>query len=492
MVINSVTLKNFQLFKNQTINLSQLNLVTGINLDSMDEVGTFSGNGAGKSTVLNAILFGLFGEVSEINLKDLIKQGTKEATVKLECSLGKESLVIIRTIPNSLKILLNGNEVRPNTSTIAQSYLNEVLGTDFQHFRTYNCVDNKKGIDLLGLGITSLRKALMDFVNTEFPPIRQSLLSQKLDRETYNVDKKLYTFYLSDKKTLTLTSGLTKLNGELCSVHKDFEETVDLLNKIQVDIATKEKIVSYKEAEEKKVEEGICPILHQKCEKIGTKLPVAEKKISKAEIKTTQKEIKELQKVLEAEKENHVYLGGIYDGLEAKIAKTKDFIMKLKEAQKFSAYKYTAKDVQLYADAIKVLDSFSSYYITDWLSNLGVIINDLLKDLNLSVEFSIDKDFIKINNDGQLLNYSQLSSGQKKFLGTVFKIGILLQEGTAEGILLFDEGIGDLDFINFAKLLSILKNLRFQSIIIYQNCPKTIKEVTYIDIERQKGESKLK
>jgi protein tyrosine/serine phosphatase len=40
-------------------------------------------------------------------------------------------------------------------------------------------------------------------------------------------------------------------------------------------------------------------------------------------------------------------------------------------------------------DSIKILDSFSSYYITEWLSNLGIILNDLLRDLNLSVEFSI-------------------------------------------------------------------------------------------------------
>ena len=158
----------------------------------------------------------------------------------------------------------------------------------------------------------------------------------------------------------------------------------------------------------------------------------------------------------------------------------------------YAAYKYTKEDVQLYADSVKILDSFSSYYITEWLSNLQIIINDLLKGLNLSVEFSVEKDFIRINNAGQELNYSQLSSGQKKFLGTIFKIGILLQEGINEGILLFDEGLGDIDQINFYKLIEILKGLNFQCVIIYQNVDKSIIDVNFINVERKEGISTIK
>jgi hypothetical protein len=115
-----------------------------------------------------------------------------------------------------------------------------------------------------------------------------------------------------------------------------------------------------------------------------------------------------------------------------------------------------------------------------------------LKGLNLSVEFSVEKDFIKINNAGQILNYNQLSSGQKKFLGTVFKVGILLQEGITSGILLFDEGLGDIDQVNFYKLIEILKGLNFQCVIIYQNIDKSIKDVNYINVKRKEGISVIK
>jgi DNA repair exonuclease SbcCD ATPase subunit len=159
----------------------------------------------------------------------------------------------------------------------------------------------------------------------------------------------------------------------------------------------------------------------------------------------------------------------------------------MKEALKFSSYKYTRQDVLLYEEAIKTLDSFSAHFIKEWLENLSIIINSLLKGLNLSVEFSVEKDFIKLRNNGQELSYSQISGGQRKFLGVIFKLGILLQEGVNSGVLLFDEGLGEMDFVNLYKLIDVLKGLNFQSIIIYQNCPKEIKDVNYLNVERKDG-----
>lgn len=228
-----------------------------------------------------------------------------------------------------------------------------------------------------------------------------------------------------------------------------------------------------------------------KCPKLNEKLAsvVAQKN---KEIELLEQEIIVLKESLVIEQD---YLNEIDKQnklISDKKQKTESCIMKLKEAQKFLAFKYTLKDVQLYTDSVKVLDSFSAYHITDWMNNLSFILNDLLKGLNLSIEFSIEKDFIKINNNGQELYYSQLSSGQKKFLGVIFKIGILLQEGVNSGILMFDEGLGDIDLINFYKLIDILKGLNFQCQLIYQNVDKSIPDVNYINIVRKDGESNVK
>ena len=94
MIINKLVLKNFQLFKDQTIILDRINLITGVNLDDIAS----SGNGSEKTTILNAILFGLWGEVTDINLAELIRIGEKEAEIKIELEHNNKNYTIIRKI----------------------------------------------------------------------------------------------------------------------------------------------------------------------------------------------------------------------------------------------------------------------------------------------------------------------------------------------------------------------------------------------------------
>ena len=109
----------------------------------------------------------------------------------------------------------------------------------------------------------------------------------------------------------------------------------------------------------------------------------------------------------------------------------------------------------------------------------------------MQVEFDPEKEFVKIKNGENELKYEQLSSGQKCFLSSVFKLAILLHKGENEGIIIADEGLGNMDSVNFLKFIEICKTLPFQYFIIYQNLPE-IEDVNKIDIIRQNGESKIK
>lgn len=266
MIINKLILKNFQLFKDQTINLDRINLITGLNYDSLDEEGIYSGNGSGKSTILSAILFGLFGEVTDINLKELIRIEEKKCSVTIEGSLNNEQFRIIRKIPSELHIFVNNKEKQFNTLTITQKYLNDLFGSDFQHYRTYNLIDNKKEINLLDLGTISLRKALMEFCADQFNRIRQSLLNKKLERETYNVNKRLYHFYLSTKRETILNNGLNHLKVEYCNGSDSYDEQRKIVNNISSEIQTKDRLIYYKKKEIEKLNKGYCPILENENE----------------------------------------------------------------------------------------------------------------------------------------------------------------------------------------------------------------------------------
>jgi len=495
MIIKNLKLKNFQLFKEAEINFSKTNLITGINLDSQELNNDYSGNGAGKSSIINAIIFCLFGEVTNLTLKDLIRIGEKECSVTLDCSQNNEQYKIIRKIPSELQLFSSKGEHKFNTQTLLQKYINDLIGEDLNKFRTYRTIDTNKGINLLDLGILSLRKNLMDLVNTQFIGIRNNLLAKKLDRERFSVDKKLYHFYLSTKRRTILDNGLIRLQEEESNILKDKKEQESAINNLVGEIKGKEKEVYYRQNEIKKAKDGICPILRTKCEKISKSLNEKDNQINSKvnqEIEQLNHTIEQLQSKIKEEESCMKYYNSLYEDIQNNVRKTKEYLMKLKEAQKFSDYCYTKADIQLYSDSIKTLDSFSAYYVMEWLTNLSLILNNLLKSMNIGVEFSIEKDFIKVNNAGQELNYSQLSSGQKTFLNTVFKLGILMNEGIHDGLIIIDEGINTCDQISFQKLLEIINNLNFQSIIIYQNVNKEIKEINYINIERKNGESVAK
>jgi len=489
MQIKTLKLKDFQLFKSPELSFDKLNLITGTNLDSEDKDGIFSGNGSGKTTLLNGILYAMYGDVLGLNLKDLIRTGEKECLVELTFVQNNEQYRIIRKIPSELHIYKNGEEQKYNTQTIAQRYLDGLFG-DLNKFRTYNIIDNHRGINLLELGNVSLRKTLMSFMDDYFSKIRTNLLSEKNNRERFSKDKKIYHFYLSEKKTDTLNKGLKNLQEELAIAKKDWDEQEKVVNNLQGEIKAKEKLIYFKNQDKAKMNNGYCPILKEKCKSLTEKL--SEVMTDKTrEIANLEADIKIIDVKLKSEKDYATYCKEIYNSLYEKIQKIKGLIMKLKEAEKFSAYKYTKEDIQLYADAIKTFDSFSAYYIMEWLGNLSLIINDLLKPINISVEFSDDKDFIKVTDNGIEMKFEQLSSGQKTFLGTIFKIAILLNEGKNEEVIIIDEGINTIDQVNFINLIEVLKNLQFQTLVIYQNCPKNLEEVNYINVERKNGESKI-
>jgi len=493
-MINHIKLKNFQLFKTSEINLEKINLITGINMDSpVDDNGNHSSNGSAKSTLAkNAITFVLYGDVPGINLRKLIHFGEKTTSVELEYKQGNNTYRIIRKIPTYLSIHKNNEELKFNTSTIAQKYINETFG-NYEYFRKYRMIDIK-GINLLDLGIVSLRKSLMEFIDDLFTTIRKNLLAKKLNCETYNVNKRLYSFHLSEKRLIILEQGLKKSADESTSANQSCTEQYKIINNLKSDIQSKQKEIHYKNNEFKKAKEGICPILKEKCDRISKALTDTDNKQNKNlsyDIEQMSHKIEQLKSELKIEEDCMNHYKDVYDSIQNSIHKIKNNIMKLKEAFKFKDYKYTAKDVLLYSEAIKVLDSFAGYYIGEWLNQLELIINDLLKSINMSIEFTNDKNFIKVKDNKQELDYASCSSGQKTFLSAIFKLAILLHKGENSGIIIADEGLGNLDAINLKRFITICNELNFQVIIIYHNL-SDIDNVKKITVIRQNNVSNIK
>lgn len=483
MYLKNLKLKNFKLFKEEQFVFSKINIIKGTNLSDCD----LSSNGSGKSTILEGIIFALFGEGSGKNLRDLISFDTSSTEVTLEL----DNLKIIRKVPTDLNIFNETGELQFNTITLKQNKINELFN-NYEFFKKYRLL-NKQSINLLDLGITSLRKELMTFTNEEFAKIRQSLLNDKLIRETKNINKRLYKYYLSERRLEILEKGISKRLEIVTQVSEEVDKQYQTYNTLLSDIQAKEKEVYYKQGEIKKAKEGICPILKTKCEKISKSVNQTDTRnnleVSK-EIEQLACDVGQLKEQLAVEKDALNYYRNQKVIAENKEKRTNQFMMKLKEAFKFKEYSYTAKDVELYNYSIKVLDDFSGWYIQNWLNNLTLIINDLLSKVNLSVAFSADKEFITLTNEGQSMKYEALSGGQQVFLNAIFKLAILLNNNISDGIIIMDEGLSSLDERNFLKLITICKTLPFQFFIIYHGTELEIEEVNYIKIVRENNQSR--
>ena len=479
-MIQRIEAEFFKLFKSCEIKFVKVNAIVGVNLDDVEN----SSNGSGKSTIKDMITFALYGEVSGVNLRDLIRIGEKEMSVSLDIIKDQDIIRIVRKVPSDLRIYINNKELQANTSTIKQKFIDEQFGT-YDYFKKYRMIDTK-GINILDLGIISLRKELMTFIDDVFVNIRKNLQLKKLERETYNIDKRFYKFHLSEKRLDILTSGMTKRNATCDEAVKDRLAQQKIVNELRAEIQAKEKLVVYKQSDIKKLNNGYCPLLNTKCSSLSeqlTKVNIAKQK----EIDELQAEAYKITETLDSELN---YLNDIEYAQQTLVdrrTQTNHRLMKLQEAFKFKEYKYTAKDVMLYAESIKILDAFSGYYINEWLGQLSLIINDLLQTVNMKVEFNPEKDFIKITNENNELKYEQLSSGQKTFLSAIFKLAILIHKGENSGIIVADEGLSSLDNVNVKKLIEIVKTLNFQFILIHHGLSCEDKDINFINIQRKNG-----
>lgn len=106
--ISKITLTNFRQHESLEVALKDLNVIVG-------------GNGAGKTSILEAICYGLFGAVANgATKKELIKVGTKTGGVTITLS---NNYKIVRDFSNTIKLLDNNDRIVSEKASEIESYL---------------------------------------------------------------------------------------------------------------------------------------------------------------------------------------------------------------------------------------------------------------------------------------------------------------------------------------------------------------------------------
>ena len=260
--IKNLTVKNFMSVGNQTqavdFDKQQLTLVLGENLDQGgDDMG--SRNGTGKTTIVNALSYALYGvALTNIKRNNLInKTNNKGMLVTLTFEKDSTSYKVERgRSPNILKFFVNDQEQElidesQGDSRKTQETINELLGMShnmFKHILALNTytepflsmkVNDQKDIieQLLGITILSEKAEVLkdkirqsrDNITEENAKINAQQQSNERITETIDSLKLKQSAWESTKKTNIdkLKKGISELE------HLDVDDELDKHEKLQ-------------------------------------------------------------------------------------------------------------------------------------------------------------------------------------------------------------------------------------------------------------------
>jgi len=252
-------------------------------------------NGAGKSSIIDAITFSLFGEHTRKNNKGLIRRGANQGYAKIEFSANGKNYQAIRKIDSKGTLTaqfaedVNGKLIpiaegeRKQFGESMTKHVEETLGMDFEKLKIASIVQQGElssiikakpkefkellntiiGIDKLDTALASMRTVQREFRNTiqekfGYDDTQLQLLENKIteyENESKNAQPKLEHLDVEKKEQELLISKLEKQIQndstkesqlkDLESRKKEWQEYAkDVIKSIQNEVAEKEEIVN--------------------------------------------------------------------------------------------------------------------------------------------------------------------------------------------------------------------------------------------------------
>ena len=248
IIFKTVRWKNF---------LSTGNNFTEIQLDKDSTTLIIGENGAGKSTILDALCFGLFGKAfRSINKMQLVNTvNGSSALVEVEFSIGSKKLKVIRGIkPNIFEIYIDGKMYNQDANAKDyQKYLEQqILKLNYRSFTQVVILGSSTFVPFMQLKARHRRDVVEEILDIQIFSLMNMIVKQKLktiDEEYKEIDhkyrlveqevilKEKYVEDIKENKRKLLAEKRNLISGNEEEVFKkkakikDFENDVESMHK---------------------------------------------------------------------------------------------------------------------------------------------------------------------------------------------------------------------------------------------------------------------
>ena len=185
--------------------LSTGNVFSEVDLQTAKTNLIIGSNGAGKSTILDALTFSLFGKpFRKINKPMLVNSiNEKDCLTEIEFSVGRKEYKVIRGVkPNKFEIYCN-DQLWNQESTLVEQQKNfeaNVLKMNYKSFTQIVVLGSSTFVPFMRLPLAQRREIIEDILDIQVFSTMNVLLKDKVRENNDEIKKLDYEIHLLEEK----------------------------------------------------------------------------------------------------------------------------------------------------------------------------------------------------------------------------------------------------------------------------------------------------
>ena len=236
--------------------LSSGNTFTNFDLDRSQTTLIVGDNGAGKSTVLDALCFVLYGKGFRNLKKDLLVNSInqKDLLVEIEFTVGRKSYKVIRGAkPNKFELYVNGTMLNQDaTVRDYQEHLEKnILKMSFRSFTQVAVLGSANFTPFMQLKSVERRRLVEDLLDISIFSTMQDILKKKVTQHNIDVRETKHETELLEERISGLNEQMSLLqknrDKKIAKYENTIQETQNNINSVMKSIGVKQGEVKDKQ-----------------------------------------------------------------------------------------------------------------------------------------------------------------------------------------------------------------------------------------------------